>query len=71
MLVDISPNNYQAYVRHEGTHKFLYIKMQKMLYGMLQFSLLYYKKFWKDLEKKGFKINPYNPCVANRIIKGT
>jgi hypothetical protein len=43
--------------------------MMKALYGMLQSSLLYYKKFRKDLEEIGFKVNPYDPCVANRIVK--
>jgi hypothetical protein len=37
---------------------------------MLQASLLFYKKLRKDLEGIGFKINPYNPCVANRTING-
>ena len=44
--------------------------MKKALYGMLQLSLLYYKKFRKDLEEQGFKVNPYDPCVANRMING-
>ena len=70
MLVDIAPHEYQEFVRFEGTHKVLYVRMIKALYGMLQSSLLYYKKFRKDLEEIGFEINPYDPCVANRIIKG-
>jgi hypothetical protein len=37
---------------------------------MLQSSLLYYKKFWKDIESIGFEVNPSDPCIANRIIKG-
>jgi hypothetical protein len=37
---------------------------------MLVALLLYYKKFCKDIETKGFVVNPYDPCVANRIIKG-
>ena len=45
--------------------------MKKALYGMLQSSLLYYKKFRKDLEGIGFVVNPYDPCVANRIINGS
>jgi hypothetical protein len=45
--------------------------MKKALYKMLQSSLLYYKKFWKDLEEQGCKINPYDLCVANRTIEGT
>jgi hypothetical protein len=33
--------------------------------------LLYYKKFWKDLKEQDFKINLYNPCVANSMINRT
>lgn len=70
MLVNIAPHEYQDFVRFKGTHKVIYVMMIKALYGMLQSLLLYYKKFRKDLEEIGFKINPYDPCVANRIIKG-
>jgi hypothetical protein len=48
----------------------LYVMMKKALYGMLQSSLLYYKKFQKDLKEIGFIVNPYDPCVANRMVKG-
>jgi hypothetical protein len=37
---------------------------------MLHASFLFCKKFRKDLEEIAFKVNPYNPCVANRIIQG-
>ncbi len=33
-------------------------------------ALLYYKKFVKSLTKQGFKLNPYDGCVANKIAKG-
>jgi len=33
-------------------------------------ALLYYKKFVKSLTKKGFKLNPYDGCVANKIVNG-
>jgi len=33
-------------------------------------SLLYYKKFHKDIESIGFEVNPYDMCVANWIIDG-
>ena len=35
---------------------------------MLIAALLFYRKFRKDLEDIGFVFNPYDPCVANRII---
>jgi hypothetical protein len=37
---------------------------------MLQASLLFYEKLRKDLEEIGFKINPYDHFVANRINNG-
>ena len=70
MLVDLAPQDYEDYVLYEGQQKVLYVRMKKALYGMLQSSLLYYKKFRKDLEEIGFIINPYDPCVANRMIQG-
>ena len=32
--------------------------------------MLFYKKLKKDLESIGFKVNPYNPCVVNRMVNG-
>jgi hypothetical protein len=55
---------------YEGKTKVLYVKMLKAIYGMPQSSLLYYKKFHKDIESVGFEVNPYNPCVAKRIVNG-
>ena len=31
-------------------------------------AILFYHKFTKDLEGNGFTINPYNPCVANKMV---
>jgi hypothetical protein len=50
--------------------KVLYVRMLKALYGMLIASLLYYKKFRADIEGIRFVVNPYDPCVANQMIKG-
>jgi hypothetical protein len=33
-------------------------------------SLLFYRKLRKELEDYGFKINPYNPRVANKMTDG-
>ena len=33
-------------------------------------SLLYYLKFCKTLKLNKFKMNPYYPCVANRLVNG-
>ena len=44
--------------------------MQKALYGCIKISLLFYKTLVGDLEAYGFRINPYNPCVANNMVGG-
>ena len=46
----------------------LYVKLQKALYGLMQASLLFYRKLRKELEDFGFMVNPYNPCVANKDV---
>ena len=37
---------------------------------MLKSALLFYQKLKGDLEGVGFQINPYDPCVANKMIDG-
>jgi hypothetical protein len=69
ILVSIDPDLYGPAVTYENGEKVLYVLVLKAIYGMLQSSLLYYKKFRKDIEEIGFKVNPYDPCVANRTVK--
>jgi len=40
----------------------------RALYIMLIAALLWYKQFKMDLEKIGYVFNPYDPCVANKVI---
>jgi len=49
----------------------LYVRLSKALYGLLQSALLFYKKLRKELEDFGFEVNPYDPCVANKIVNGS
>jgi hypothetical protein len=44
--------------------------MLKALYGMLAVYLLFYKKFRKGIESIGFVGNPYDACIANKIMDG-
>ena len=37
----------------------------------MEASLMFYQKLLKDLEEKGFKTNPYDPCVANKEVNGS
>ena len=70
LLVDMSPEIYGPYVVFEKGHKVLYVRVLRALYGMLSAALRWYQKFRQDLEGIGFVFNPYDPCVANRMIRG-
>jgi hypothetical protein len=48
----------------------LYVKLCKALYGCLKSALLFYRKLWGDLRQQGFIMNPYDPCVVNKMIDG-
>jgi hypothetical protein len=70
ILLELCPGVYDDYDIIEGKHKVLYVRMLKTLYGMLISSIMYYKKFRKDIESIGFEVNPYDICVANRKVNG-
>ena len=44
--------------------------MNKALYGLLESALQWYKELQAALEADGFVVNPYDPCVTNKVIKG-
>ena len=72
ILVAIAPDVYGPYVTKDKKGvKQLLVQCQNALYGTMVASLLYYRKFVKSLTDVGFEINPYDPCVANKIIEGT
>ena len=70
LLVELAPDIYGPYVVYQRGKKVLYVEVLRALYGQLVASLLWYKKFRKDLEGKGFVFNPYDACVANRVVDG-
>jgi hypothetical protein len=71
ILVEIAPDVYTSYVsRDKKMMKQLLVQYQNALHGTMVASLLYYRKFVKSLTDVGFIINPYDPCVVNKIIEG-
>jgi len=71
LLVQVEPSLYRKYViTNSKGEPMLYVKLAKSLYGLLQSALLFYKKLRGELEDMGFEVNPYNPCMANKIVNG-
>jgi hypothetical protein len=67
-----APNIYHKHITVDAKNQpVLYVKLQKALYGCLRSALLFYLKLVGDIESQGFALNPYDPCVANKVINGT
>ena len=61
---------YKEFTTIENGAKVLYVKLLKALYRCVQSALLWYQVFHAYLKDIGFELNPYDPCVANKIIDG-
>jgi len=68
MLVQIDPDTHGPYLTKENGVSVLHLKISKALCGMMVSSLLFCRKLRKDLEQLVFKVNPYDICVANKMI---
>ena len=71
LLVEKAPTVYGPKVVFENGKKVLYLQLWRPLYGHLLASLFWYIDFRGSLEnEQHFVFNPYDPCVANRIVEG-
>ena len=71
LMVRIDPKLYRKYIQIEKGREVLYVELKKALYGTLKAALLFWKRLSSQLRKWGFKINPYDSCVANKMINGS
>jgi hypothetical protein len=71
LMVKTNPKMYRQYVVLEKGRSVLYLRLQKALYGMMKSALLFYRKLVSELKVMGFETNPYDPCVANKMVNGT
>ncbi len=72
ILGSIAPDVYGPYVRvGKKGGKQLLVQCLTALYGTIVSLLLYYKKFVKSLKLNGLRLNPYDPCMANKQVKGS
>ena len=62
---------YRKYLTDEKGKKVLYLRLQKALYGIMKSALLFYRKLISELKGMGFEINPYDPCIVNKMINGS
>ena len=70
LLLSIDHEQYAPFVVYKKGKKVLYVEILRAIYGMLNSAILFYKKWCKDIESCGFKLNSYEPCVANKKVNG-
>ncbi len=71
LIVKTNPKLYRKYVVIEKGCSVLYLWLQKVLYGMMKSALLFYRKLVAELRDMSFEVNPYDPCIANKMVNGT
>ncbi len=69
IMCEVNPT-YREFVTVENNKKVLYLRLLKALYGCVRSALLWYELFYGTLKELGFELNPYDPCVANKIVDG-
>ena len=70
-MVAVDPKMYRKYVTYSPNGQaMLYVRLSEALYGILRAALLFYKRLRSDLENMGFEVNPYDPCIANKMVNG-
>ena len=71
MMVQVYPTVYRNYVTYfPNVQAIMYVILSRALYAMIRAALLFYRILRSDLENMGFEINPYDPCVANKMMNG-
>ena len=70
MLLMLAPEIYGNFVVYENGRKVIYVQVLRAIYGMLTAALHWYNQLRGDMEEEGFVFNPYDPCVANRMVNG-
>lgn len=70
MLLEIDREMYEPYVVIEKGMKVMYVELLKALYGTLRAARLFWEKLSSKLHEWGFCTNPYDSCVANKMVNG-
>ena len=70
IMCQVNPE-YEQHMRYENGKQVWYLLFTREIYGCIDSELLWYNPFYTMLEGFGFEINPYDKCVANKVIEVT
>ena len=70
-MLEIAKDVYSPFAyKDEKGETVLYVLLTRALYGCLKSSLQFWKQLSSVLEHEGFKVNPHDHCVMNKLING-
>ena len=69
LLVEEDPNKRRKHMQKENGKFVVYVVCKKAIYGTMNAALLAYKKLSKLFKQWGFVMNPYDPCVWNKMVE--
>ena len=69
IMCKVNPEHLKNVI-YENGKKVLYMEILQAIYGCIESALRWYELYSTTLEKEGFIINPYDRCVANKMING-
>ena len=71
LMVATTPEIYKKYITvNRKGELFLYMEAINALYRIMKVALIFYIKFVANLKSVGFELNPYDPCLENKIVDG-
>ena len=71
-LVKANPDKYGSFLKTgKRGEPYIITKLKKAVYGTLKASKLFWMVLTRFLEDDGFVVNPFDQCVANKVINGT
>ena len=69
LVVQIDPKLYRKYVTTNSKREpMLYMKLYKALNGLLRSAFLLYRKLRGEPKEMGFKVNPCDMCITNKVV---
>mmetsp|Transcript_45473 Transcript_45473/g.67010 ORF Transcript_45473/g.67010 Transcript_45473/m.67010 type:complete len:226 (-) Transcript_45473:536-1213(-) len=70
-MCEVNPEYKKYVIIDKNGKKMLYVRILRVIYGCIESALLWYDLYVKTLKRMGFELNPYDKCVANKMINGT
>ena len=70
IMCQVNPEHEPNVIYDSKGRKILYVRCVRSIYGCIEAAILWYELYVNTLMKMGFKVNPYDKCVANAMING-